>query len=179
MPTTLRAAAVALPGDRRAQHPVLVSPDEVRVLIADGQPVVRAGFRAVLDGQHDLAVAGAAATFEELVALIRELRPDVVLLDLELPDVGGLEATRRILDDPMGAGIKVMILAAHDDDDDLFAALRTGARGFLLKSTEPIDLVRAVRVVARHAAADRRVRLPPPAAAPKPGTARRADRARA
>jgi DNA-binding NarL/FixJ family response regulator len=144
----LDAAAVAFGGDLLVRDPVLGVPDVVRVVIADVQPVVRAGFRAVLEGERDLAVAGAATTVEELVALVRESRPDIALLDLELPDVGGIEATRRILDDPMCAGVKVLILAAQDGEDDLFAALRTGARGFLLKSTEPIDLVRAVRVVA-------------------------------
>jgi DNA-binding NarL/FixJ family response regulator len=148
MATTLHATAVAFQGDPRARDPLLVGPDAVRVLIADGQPVVRAGFRAVLERERGVSVAGAAATVEELVALVREIRPDVVLLDLELPDVGGVEATRRILDDPLCADVNVMILAAHDGEDDLFTALRTGARGFVLKSTEPIDLVQAVRVVA-------------------------------
>ena len=144
----LDAAAIASRGDLLVRDPVLVDPDAIRVVIADVQPVVRAGFHAVLDGERDLAVTGAAATVEEVVALVRETRPDVALLDLELPDVGGIEATRRLLDDPICAGVKVLILAAQDGEDDLFAALRTGARGFLLKSTEPIDLVRAVRVVA-------------------------------
>jgi DNA-binding NarL/FixJ family response regulator len=144
----LDSAAIALGGDLLARDRVLVVPHATRIVIADDQPVVCAGFRAVLERERDLAVAGAAASVAEMVELVRETRADVALLDLELPDVGGIEATRRLLDDPMCAGVKVLILAAQDGEDDLFAALRTGARGFILKSTEPIDLVRAVRVVA-------------------------------
>jgi DNA-binding NarL/FixJ family response regulator len=143
-----QAATVAFEDDPRARDLELTDPDALRVLIADAQPVVRAGFRAVLEGARDLAVAGTAATVEEVVALVGEIEPDVVLLDLELPDVGGIEATRRILADTASGAVKVMILAAHDDEDEVFASLRTGARGFLLKSTEPVDLLRAVRVVA-------------------------------
>jgi CheY-like chemotaxis protein len=162
----LDAAVIASRGDRLVQDPVLVDPDAVRVVIADVQPVVRAGFHAVLEGERDLAVTGAAATVEEVIALVRETQPDVALLDLELPDVGGIEATRRLLDDPICAGVKVLILAAQDGEDDLFAALRTGARGGRAALPE------------RHAPADRRVCLPTPAGAPEPGAARRADRAR-
>jgi DNA-binding NarL/FixJ family response regulator len=142
------APAVALEVDRGVPVLVPIVTAPIRVLIADGQPIVRAGFSAMLEGEHDMSVAGSASSVDDAVSLICDVRPDVALLDLELPGGGGLEAARRVEDDPRCSGVNVMILAAHDDDDDLFAALRTGARGFLLKSTEPPDLMSAVRVVA-------------------------------
>jgi DNA-binding NarL/FixJ family response regulator len=143
------ASPVALEVDRNGA-PVLVplASAPIRVMIADAQPIVRAGFAAMLEREDDMAVAGAASGVDEAVALICELRPDVALLDLELPGGGGLEAARRLDEDPRCSDVNVMILAAHDDDDELFAALRAGARGYLLKSTEPPDLMQAVRVVA-------------------------------
>jgi DNA-binding NarL/FixJ family response regulator len=129
--------------------PVSAEPDPIRVLIADGQPVVRAGFHAVLAGERDIEVVGAAGSGEDAVAIARALRPDVALLELDLPGLGGVGATRALLDDPECADVRVMILAAHDGDEHLFTALRAGARGFVLKTTEPSELVRAIRVVAR------------------------------
>jgi DNA-binding NarL/FixJ family response regulator len=126
---------------------VLVEPDPIRVVIADAQPVVRAGFKTLLENEPDLRVAGTAAAREETLDLVVRLRPDVVLLDLDLPG-GGLEAMRRIHDHPASSDVRVVMLAALDRDDDLFAALRAGAQGFLLKSSEPAELVQAVRAVA-------------------------------
>jgi DNA-binding NarL/FixJ family response regulator len=134
--------------DRAGRPLVLVAPDPIRVLIADAQPVVRTGFKAMLEGERGIGVVGVTGGADEAVALACELRPDVALVDLDLPGLGGLEAARRIHDDPGSAGVNVMILAAHDSDEGLFAALRAGALGFVLKSTEPAELVHAVRVVA-------------------------------
>jgi DNA-binding NarL/FixJ family response regulator len=134
--------------DRRQPELVLLDPEPIRVLIADGQPIVRAGFHALLDRERDMIVAAAASTGEEAVALAREFRPDVALLDMNLPGLDGLEATRRILGDPECAGVRVVLLAASDSEEPLFAALREGASGFLVKSTEARELVQAVRVVA-------------------------------
>ena len=112
----------------------------VRVLVADGQALVRAGFRALLEAGGQINVVGEASTGEEAVALARRLRPDVVLIDATLPGLSCVEATARILADP---GIAVMLLAATEQDERIFAALRAGARGLLLKDTEPAELVRA------------------------------------
>jgi DNA-binding NarL/FixJ family response regulator len=142
------APAVALGVERGAPQLFPVASAPIQVVIADAHPVVRAGFAAMLEEEHDMAVAGGASSVDEAVATVTELRPVVALLDLDLPGGGGLEAARRIDEDIRCADVNVMILAAHDGDDDLFAALRAGARGFLLKSTEPADLMRAVRVVA-------------------------------
>jgi DNA-binding NarL/FixJ family response regulator len=148
MPSISYPPAVAVEFDSPRTSLALLEPEPIRVLIADAQPVVRAGFRAMLNGEMGMGVAGAAADAEETVALASELRPDVVIVDLDLPGPGGLEVARRIHDDPGCAGVNVMMLAANDSDEDLFAALRAGALGFVLKSTEPAELAEAVRVVA-------------------------------
>jgi DNA-binding NarL/FixJ family response regulator len=127
---------------------VLLEPDPIRVLIADSQPVVRAGLGAMLAGERDIGVSGVAGTGEEAVSMAAELRPHVALIDLELRGTGGLEAVRRIREDPDCDDVNVMILATHDSDDDLFGALLAGALGFVLKSSEPAELVHAVRVLA-------------------------------
>jgi DNA-binding NarL/FixJ family response regulator len=136
--------AVAVAFDRAGAPLALVEPDPIQVLIADAQPVVRAGFTAMLEGERDIGVAGVAGDADEAVALAAELLPTVALVDLDLPG-GGLDAARRIRD---SADVEVMVLAAHDSDEDLFAALLAGALGFVLKSTEPAELVHAVRVLA-------------------------------
>ena len=136
---------VFLDGDGPAGHE---APDRIRVLIADGQTLVRAGFRVLLEAEHGISVAGEAANGEEALALARELRPDVVLVDLGLPGLDGLEATRRILADPELEGVRVLTLTTHERDEDVFEALRAGATGLLIKDTEPGELVQAVRVVA-------------------------------
>ncbi|TWE28361.1 response regulator [Prauserella muralis] len=120
----------------------------VRVLLADDQELVRAGFRVILGAEDGIAVVGEAADGEQAVQLAAQTRPDVVLMDVQMPSVDGLEATRRILA-TVAAPVKVVILTTFDREDYLFEALRAGASGFLLKNASPEDLVDAVRVVAR------------------------------
>ncbi|MFC9549361.1 response regulator [Rhodococcus sp. NPDC056960] len=120
----------------------------VRVLVADDQALVRAGFAALLDAQDDITVAGQAADGEEAVSLTRSLVPDVVLMDIRMPVLDGLEATRRIAADPALSGVRVVVLTTFELDEYVFEAMRAGATGFLVKHTEPAELVRAVRVVA-------------------------------
>ena len=121
----------------------------IRVLLADDQALVRAGFRALLDAQDDMAVIGEAADGEEAVRLAARLLPDVVLMDIRMPRRDGLEATRRIVADERLAGVKIIILTTFDLDEYIFEALRSGASGFLVKDTEPIDLIRGIQAVAR------------------------------
>jgi DNA-binding NarL/FixJ family response regulator len=121
----------------------------IRVLIADDQALVRGGFRALLDAQDDIEVVGEAADGETAVALAREHRPDVVLMDVRMPGGDGLDATRQIAADPELSAVRVVILTTFDLDDYVFTALRGGASGFLLKDTEPVDLLAAVRAVAK------------------------------
>jgi DNA-binding NarL/FixJ family response regulator len=118
----------------------------VRVLIADGQALVRAGFRALLEADGRISVVGEAASGDEAVAEASRLRPDVVLLDDTLPGLSCVEATGRILADP---GVAVMMLTATERDERIFATLRAGARGLLLKDTEPAELLRGIELVAR------------------------------
>jgi DNA-binding NarL/FixJ family response regulator len=121
----------------------------IRVLLADDQALVRAGFRALLDGVDDIDVIGEAVNGGQAVAMTRTLRPDVVLMDLRMPEVDGVTATRRITADPGLAGVRVVVLTTFTDEDGVFAALRAGASGFLVKDIEPDDLVAAVRTAAR------------------------------
>jgi len=116
------------------------------VVVADDQAMIRAGFAALLAAQPDLQVVGEAADGMEAVAAARDLRPDVVLMDVRMPNLDGLEATRRITE--AGRESKVLILTTFDIDDYVYAALRGGASGFLLKDAPPADLITAVRVVA-------------------------------
>jgi DNA-binding NarL/FixJ family response regulator len=120
----------------------------IRVLLADDQVLVRAGFRALLDAQADIEVAAEAGDGEQAVELARELTPDVVLMDIRMPGTDGLAATRRIATDPRLADTKVLILTTFELDEYVFEAIRSGASGFLVKDTEPDELVQAVRVVA-------------------------------
>ena len=119
----------------------------ISVVIADDQALVRGGFRALLDAQDDITVAGEAADGEEAVRLALELRPDVVLMDIRMPGVDGLAATRRIAEDERLADVKVVVLTTFDLDEYVFEAIRAGANGFLVKDTEPAELLRAVRAV--------------------------------
>ncbi|MDO3704132.1 response regulator transcription factor [Micromonospora sp. C28SCA-DRY-2] len=122
----------------------------IRVLLADDQHLVRTGFRVILEVEDDIEVVGEAADGERAVAMTRALRPDVVLMDVEMPGVDGLAATRRITAEQEGpGGSAVLILTTFDRDDYLFAALRAGASGFLLKNGTPEALVEAIRVLAR------------------------------
>ena len=121
----------------------------VRVLLADDQALLRAGFRLLLSAAADIEVVAEATNGGTAVALAREHRPDVVLMDLRMPEVDGLTATRLITGDPALAEVRVVVLTTFDDDESVFAALRAGASGFLVKDVEPDDLLHAVRVVAR------------------------------
>ncbi|WP_019544648.1 response regulator transcription factor [Streptomyces sulphureus] len=117
----------------------------IRVLLADDQALVRAGFRALLDAQSDIEVAGEAADGDETLAEVRRLVPDVVLMDIRMPGIDGLEATRRITEDARLESVRVVMLTTFELDEYVFEALRYGASGFLVKDTEPDELLRAVR----------------------------------
>ncbi|MFF9651074.1 response regulator [Streptomyces sp. NPDC014622] len=119
----------------------------IRILLADDQLLVRAGFRALLDAQPDIGVVGEAADGEEAVRLVRELRPDTVLMDIRMPLLDGLAATRAITGDTALNGVKVVMLTTFELDEYVFEAIRSGASGFLVKDTEPDELLRAVRAV--------------------------------
>ncbi|MCX4878851.1 response regulator transcription factor [Streptomyces sp. NBC_00847] len=119
----------------------------IRVLLADDQSLVRAGFKALLDAQPDIEVAGEASDGEEALGKVRELRPDIVLMDIRMPVLDGLAATRRITDDEALRGVKVVMLTTFELDEYVFEAIRSGASGFLVKDTEPDELLRAVRAV--------------------------------
>ena len=119
----------------------------VRVLIADDQALVRGGFRMILEAKEDMEVVGEAGDVAEAVELVERLQPDVVLMDVRMPDMDGIEATRRIA--ASGSSARIVILTTYDVDEYVFAALRAGASGFLLKDVRPPELTEAIRVVAR------------------------------
>ncbi len=120
----------------------------IRVVLADDQAMVRVGFRMILESEPDIAVVGEAEDGGEAAAVVQRLRPDLVLMDIQMPGLDGLEATRRITSEP-GLVTRVVILTTFGRDDYVFDALRSGASGFLLKNAPPEELVHAVRVVAR------------------------------
>jgi DNA-binding NarL/FixJ family response regulator len=119
-----------------------------RVGLADDQEVVRAGFRLILESEGDLEVVGEAADGRQAIELARSARPDVMLMDIQMPGLDGLAATREILAAPWSAGIRVLILTTFERDEYVFEALRAGAAGFLLKNSSPEDLIGAIRIVA-------------------------------
>ncbi|RBM17861.1 response regulator transcription factor [Streptomyces sp. PT12] len=121
----------------------------ISVVLADDQKLVRAGFRSILEDEDDIEVVGEASTGTEAVALARQLRPDIVLMDIRMPEEDGLAATRGIVADERLAGVRVVILTTFDVDDYVYGALRAGASGFLVKDTEPMELLHGIRVCAR------------------------------
>ncbi|GAA0366852.1 response regulator transcription factor [Microbispora corallina] len=121
----------------------------IRVLLVDDQTLIRAGFRALLDAEEDIEVVGDAGDGRQGVALAGRHVPDVALVDVQMPVMDGIEATRQIAADPRLAGVRVVILTNYGLDEYVFAALRAGASGFLLKDTEPAELIQAVHVAAR------------------------------
>jgi DNA-binding NarL/FixJ family response regulator len=120
----------------------------IRVVVADDQHLVRAGFRALLDNEPDIAVVGEASTGRTAVELARRERPDVMLVDIRMPDGDGLWATEQIVGDPDLAGVRIVIVTTFELDEYVARAIAGGASGFLVKDTEPVELLRAVRVVA-------------------------------
>jgi len=120
----------------------------IRVLLADDQALVRAGFRALLDAQDDIEVVGEAGNGEEAARLAAGLMPDVVLMDIRMPGVDGLAATRMIAENARLGDVRIVILTTFELDEYVFEAIRAGASGFLVKDTEPVELIRGVRAVA-------------------------------
>lgn len=121
----------------------------IRVLLVDDQPLIRSGFRALLDLEDDIVVVGEAADGSEGVALVGKHLPDIALIDIQMPIVDGIEATRRIAADPDLAGVHVVILTNYGLDEYVFHALRAGAAGFLVKDIQPEDFLHSIRVAAR------------------------------
>jgi len=120
----------------------------IHVLLAEDQAIVRAGFRALLNAEPDLEVAGEAANGREAVDLTRQLNPDLVVMDIRMPELDGLEATEQITSDPALSSTRILVLTTFELDEYVFGALRAGASGFLLKGGEPADLLSAIRLVA-------------------------------
>jgi len=123
--------------------------DRIRVVVADDQALVRVGLRVLLETEDDLELVGEAEDGRTAVAVVRRTRPDVVLMDVRMPEMDGIEALRAIVADPALAHTRVVVLTTFELDEYVFDALRGGASGFLIKDTEPAELLRAVRVVAR------------------------------
>jgi DNA-binding NarL/FixJ family response regulator len=127
-----------------------VGGDPLRILIADDHPLVRRGLRAALGEMPGFAIVGEAATGREVVALAQELQPDVILMDLQMPDLSGIEATRQIV--AVQPDARVLVITLFQDDDSVFLALRAGARGYVLKDADEDELATAIRAVAGGAA---------------------------
>ena len=120
----------------------------IRVVIADDQQLIRAGFGALLSNEPDIDVVGEAGTGAEVVEIVKRLRPDVVLMDIRMPDGDGLWATEQLVADPALSGVRIVVVTTFELDEYVGRAIRAGASGFLVKDTEPVELIRAVRVVA-------------------------------
>jgi len=120
----------------------------IRVVLVDDQEVVRAGLRTLAENDGDISVVAEAGTGWAAVNSVRELKPDVVLMDIRMPQMDGLEATRQIVADPELAAVKVLVLTTFDEDELVFEAIRSGAAGYLLKDVSPAELRRSIRVVA-------------------------------
>ena len=120
--------------------------DEIRVLIADDHPVFRYGMKALLQSVSGIEVVGEATTGEETIAMAKELQPDVILMDIKMPGINGVEATRRIVQ--THPGISVLVVTMLEEDDAVFAAMRAGARGYLVKGADQDEVLRAIRAVA-------------------------------
>lgn len=118
----------------------------IRILVVDDQPLVRSGFRMVIEERPDLELAGEAADGTQALELARELEPDVILMDVRMPNLDGVEATRQLVES--GTRARILVLTTFDLDEYVYAAIRAGASGFLLKDVEPAELVDAIRVVA-------------------------------
>ncbi|MDZ4177641.1 MAG: response regulator transcription factor [Coriobacteriia bacterium] len=123
-------------------------PAPLRLLVADDQPLVRSGLRMLVDSVDDMVIVGEAATGAAAVEMTRELLPDVVLMDIRMPEMDGVEATRRICTDPSTHDVRIMVLTTFDLDEYVFGALRAGASGFILKDADPDDLLEAIRLMA-------------------------------
>ena len=121
----------------------------IRVVLVDDQPLIRTGIRALLDAEDDIVVVAEGATGRDGVALAREHLPDIVLMDVQMPEMDGIEATRRIADDDRLADVHVVVLTNYGLDEYVFNSLRAGASGFVVKDTEPADLLQALRVTMR------------------------------
>jgi len=147
----------------------------IRVVVTDDHPMFRFGMAALLGSVGDIEVVGEAGSGDEAVALVETLQPDVILMDLTMPGMGGIEATRRIV--ATAPAIAILVVTMVDEDDAVFAAMRVGARGYLVKGADQDEVLRAIRAVAGgeaifgHAVARRRRQAAPPA--PVPGAARR------
>jgi DNA-binding NarL/FixJ family response regulator len=120
----------------------------IRVLLADDQPLIRAGYKMILESEPDIEIVGEAVDGREAVDLARSARADIVLMDIRMPAMDGIEATRRIAADDDLAGVRVLVLTTFENDDNVMLALRAGASGFLGKNVGPEELINAVRVVA-------------------------------
>jgi DNA-binding NarL/FixJ family response regulator len=120
----------------------------IRVALVDDQALLRAGLRVLLDNEDDIAVVGEAGDGEAAIALARQTRPDVILMDIRMPGLDGVEATKRIAEDDRLEGVRVLILTTFESDEYVFEALRVGASGFLVKDSKPTDILGAVRVLA-------------------------------